>query len=71
MTFPVAVKNKNSQPSTIHYKWTLRLAFIESGLPQSIQVDKDSVFIENSSKSPFPSRMHLWLLGLGHRVMFH
>lgn len=68
--FPVPVKNRNSQPSTRHYKWTLRLAFTESGLPRSIQVDKDSVFIENASRSPFPSRLHIWLSALGVELSF-
>lgn len=70
MTFPVSVKNKYTQPSLRHYKWALRLAFIESGLPKIIQVDKDSVFIDNKSKSPFPSRLQLWLVALGIEVSF-
>ena len=70
MAFPVAVANGNTQPSTVHYKWCLRLAFGESGLPQCIQVDTDSVFIENSGRSPFPSRLHLWLLALGVELCF-
>jgi len=70
MTFPVKVKNYNTQPRKIHYQWALRLAFIESGLPKTIQVDKDSVFIENSSRSPFPSRFHLWILGLKIELCF-
>ena len=70
MAFPVAVKNVNSQPATRHYKWGFRLAFTESGLPCRIQVDKDSVFIENSSRSPFPSRIHLWLIALGVELCF-
>lgn len=70
MTFPVAVGNANTQPSKVHYQWVLRLAFLESGLPKGIQVDKDSVFIENSCKSPFPSKMHLWLIGLGINFCF-
>ncbi len=44
MSFPVVVKTKMTQPSTRHYKWALRLAFSESGMPKGIQVDKDSVF---------------------------
>lgn len=67
---PVPVKNKRSQPSTRHYKWALRLAFAESGLPQRIQVDKDSVFIENISRSPFPSRLHIWLSAMGVELFF-
>lgn len=70
IAFPVAVKNSNSQPSTVHYKWAFRLAFAESGRPKVVQVDKDSVFIENSSKSPYPSRLHLWLLALGIDLCF-
>jgi hypothetical protein len=63
MGFPVPVANSRTQPSTIHYTWALRLAFLEWGLPKTIQVDKDSVFIENNSRSPFPSLLHLWLIG--------
>ena len=70
MSFPVVVKNGKTQPRTIYYKWAFRLAFIESGLPSMIQVDKDSVFIENTSKSPYPSRLHLWLLALGVDLCF-
>lgn len=70
MSFPVAVKTRNTQPATIHYKWALRLAFTEFGLPKVIQVDKDSVFIENNTKSPFPKPLHLWLLALGIELCF-
>lgn len=70
MSFPVQVANLSTQPSMIHYQWCLRLAFIESGRPKRIQVDKDSVFIENSSRSPFPSKLHLWLLALGVDLCF-
>jgi len=70
MAFPVAVKNRNTQPATIHYMWALRIAFTESGLPKMIQVDKDSVFIENTTKSPFPRPLHLWLIALGIELCF-
>ncbi len=70
MAFPVSVKNQSSQPATSHYKWAFRLAFAESGMPQGVQVDKDSVFIENTSRSPFPSRLHLWLTALGVGLCF-
>ena len=33
-------------------------------------MDKGSVFYDNTSKSPFPSRVHLWLVGLGIQVHF-
>lgn len=70
MSFPVQVKNKMSQPKTIHYLWALRLAFEQFGLPKAIQVDKDSVFIDNTSRSPFPSLIQLFLLGLGVDLSF-
>jgi hypothetical protein len=65
MAFPVQVAHERCQPSKVHYKWALRLAFEEIGLPKGIQVDKDSVFYENNTKSPFPSPLHLWLTALG------
>lgn len=65
MTFPVSVKNYRTQPRTIHYKYACRSSFTQFGMPKVIQVDKDSVFYENTSKSPFPTPFHLWLQGLG------
>lgn len=70
ISFPVPVKNKRSQPSTIYYYWSLRLAFIQWGLPKSIRVDHDSCFYENRSSSPFPKFFHLWLIGLGIELCF-
>lgn len=70
MAFPVHVKGQMSQPKTDSYLWALRLAFEEWGLPKTIQVDRDSVFIANHSKSPFPSQVYLWLLGLGVNLCF-
>lgn len=70
MSFPVQVKGRKSQPKTVHYLWSLRLAFEEFCLPKAIQVDKDSVFIDNTSKSPFPSRFQLFLTSLGIELCF-
>lgn len=70
MSFPVQVKSKMSQPKTIHYLWALRLAFEQFGLPKALQVDKDSVFKDNTSRSPFPSLIQLFLLGLGIDLSF-
>lgn len=70
MAFPVHVKGQMSQPKTDSYLWALRLAFEQWGLPKAIQVDRDSVFIDNTSKSAFPSRMHLLLIGLGVKLCF-
>ena len=70
MSFPVQVQHTRHQPSKVHYYWAFRLAFEESGLPKYIQLDKDSVFYENTSKSPYPSKIHLWLTSLGIKVIF-
>lgn len=70
MAFPVSVRHQKSQPRTVHYYWALRLAFMEFGRPEVLQVDKDSVFRENTTPSPFPTKLHLWLLGLGVELCF-
>jgi hypothetical protein len=55
---------------TEDYQTVLRLAFTDWGLPQQIQVDRDSVFYHNKSKSPYPTRIHLWLIALGVSLAF-
>lgn len=55
---------------TEDYQTVLRLAFTDWGLPQQIQVDRDSVFYDNKSKSPYPTRFHLWLIALGVSLTF-
>jgi hypothetical protein len=61
---------ETSQPSTQDYQLALRQAFVNYGLPQRITLDHDSVFCDNTSASPFPSVLHLWLIGLGVEVRF-
>jgi hypothetical protein len=46
----------------------LRKAFCEYGKPTTIQADHGSLFYENQCKSPFPTPLHLWLLGLGIKL---
>ena len=46
------------------YQCALRLAFYEYGLPKRLQSDHGSNFYDKS-QSPFPTPLHLWLLGLG------
>lgn len=48
----------------------MRLAFNEFGLPKAIQADHGSNFYENRAKSPFPTTLHLWLLGLGVELVW-
>jgi len=70
IAFPVHVKTKMTQPKTNSYLWAMRLAFEQWGMPQAIQVDRDSVFIDSNSKSPFPSQVHLLLIGLNIELCF-
>jgi transposase len=51
-------------PDTADYQLVFRLAASEWGLPDRLYVDRDSVFYDNTSKSPFPLQLHLWLLAL-------
>lgn len=57
-------------PNAEAYQQLLRRAFLRYGLPESISLDHDSAFFDNKSASPFPSRIHLWLLALGVQVRF-
>ena len=52
------------------YQRVLRRAFIRYGMPEQISLDHDSAFYDNKSASPFPSVIHLWLIGLGVQVRF-
>lgn len=61
---------RRRHPNTEDYQIALRLAFTDWGLPKQIHVDHASVFFDNTSKSPFPTRMHLWLTALGIDVTF-
>jgi transposase InsO family protein len=49
---------------------TLRRAFVTSGLLRRISFDHGTVFFGNTTTSPFPTRLHLWLLALGVEVQF-
>jgi transposase len=57
-------------PKSEEYQRILRRAFIRYGLPEQISLDHDSAFYDNKSASPFPSIIHLWLIGLGVQVRF-
>jgi hypothetical protein len=57
-------------PKAEEYQRVLRRAFVRYGLPEQISLDHDSAFYDNKSASPFPSRIHLWLIGLGVAVRF-
>lgn len=57
-------------PKAEEYQRVLRRAFVRYGLPEQISLDHDSAFYDNKSASPFPSRIHLWLIALGVEVRF-
>jgi hypothetical protein len=44
--------------------------FTQYGLPRRITLDHDSAFYDNTSQSPYPSRLHLWLVAFGVEVVF-
>jgi hypothetical protein len=52
------------------YQVALRLAFTHWGRPKVLQVDHESVFFDNKTKSPFPTSLHLWLLALDIQLTF-
>jgi hypothetical protein len=59
-----------TNPPLEAYQLVLRRAFLTTGLPQRISFDHGTVFYHNTSPSPFPTRLHLWLLALGIDVCF-
>ncbi len=61
---------ETTNPPLPAYQLMLRRAFLTRGLPRRITLDHGTVFYDNTSPSPFPTRLHLWLLALGIDVCF-
>jgi transposase InsO family protein len=61
---------ETTNPPFEAYQLMLRRAFLTVGLPRRITFDHGTVFYDNTSPSPFPTRLHLWLLALGIDVCF-
>jgi hypothetical protein len=59
-----------TNPPLETYQLVLRRAFLTTGLPRRLSFDRGTVFFDNTTTSPFPTRLHLWLLGLGVDVGF-
>ena len=59
-----------TKPNVADYQLALRRAFLRFGCPQGLSLDHDTSFHEASSASPYPTRLHLWLLALGLTVRF-
>ena len=59
-----------SNPALPDYQLTLRRAFLTYGLPHTLTLDHGTVFYDNKTPSPFPTRLHVWLIALGVQVRF-
>ena len=70
MTYPCMLKTASNHPITTDYQRTLRLAFMEWGLPENLQTDHESIFFDSKTKSPYPTQLHLWLIGLNIELYF-
>ncbi len=66
-SYPHVASTKLAGPT---YQLILRCAFVRFGLPKAISLDHDSAFFDNTSGSPYPTRLHLWLLAMGVLVIF-
>jgi len=61
---------ETTNPALPDYQLSLRRAFLTYGLPQTLTLDQGTVFYDNTTPSPFPTRLHLWLVALGIHVRF-
>jgi putative transposase len=61
---------ETTNPALPDYQLTLRRAFLTYGLPHVLTLDHGTVFYDNTTPSPFPTKLHLWLLALGVQVRF-
>jgi len=67
MSYPcwLGQQRASRHATTEDYQGVFRLTASDWGLPDRLYVDRDSVYFDNNSKSPFPTRLHCWLLALG------
>ena len=49
-----------TNPALPDYQLTLRRAFLTYGMPETLMLDHGTVFYDNTTPSPFPTRLHLW-----------
>jgi len=59
-----------TNPPLETYQLVLRRAFLTIGLLHGLSFDRGTVFFDNTTTSPFPRGLHLWLLALGVQVSF-
>lgn len=67
MSYPcwVGAERASRHPTTADYQLVLRLTASRWGLCDRLYVDRDSIFYDNGTQSPFPTHLHVWLLALG------
>jgi hypothetical protein len=59
---------ETTNPGLADYQLTVRRACLTSGLPETLTLDHGTVFSDQTTPSPFPTRVHVWLLALGSQV---
>ena len=70
MAYPCVFAKPTSHPTRLHYQTAIRLGWMEFGMNERLQVDHESVFYDNNSASPFPTKFHLWSLGMNMDLFF-
>jgi len=63
-SYPCALGGNFNHPKREDYQMALRLAMLEFGRCARLQVDHESIYYENTNKTPYPTPFHLWALGL-------
>lgn len=60
-----------TNPALTDYQLSLRRAFLTYGLPEALTLDLGTIFYDNTTPSPFPTRLHVWLLALASKCASH
>jgi hypothetical protein len=69
-SYPCALAGNFNHPKKEHYQWALRLGMLEFSRCGHLQVDHESIYYENTSKTPYPTPFHLWALGMDIPLSF-
>ncbi len=62
---------ETTNPALPDYQLSLRRAFLTYGLPETLTLDHGTVFYDNTTPSPFPTRLHLWSTFAGGASALH
>lgn len=69
-SYPLELASAHSHPKTADYQRVLRLAWMEFGMNNCLQLDHESVFYDNTHASPFPTPFCLWSIALGNQIIY-